>query len=73
MCPYPQKAIYNGSGSTDDAANFHCGGNLEKREVVCGDVIAKYKHEVKGPLDYSGTGVSRKECEGRDDHDHHDH
>ena len=29
LCPYPQTAIYNGSGSTDDAANFHCGGNLE--------------------------------------------
>jgi len=26
-CPYPQTAIYNGSGSTGDAANFHCGGN----------------------------------------------
>ena len=79
LCPYPQKAIYNGSGSTDDAANFSCGGNLEKRSVVCEDVITKYKHEVKGPLDYSGTGVSRNACEHRgghdDDHDdgHHHH
>ena len=24
LCPYPQVAQYNGSGSTDDAANFHC-------------------------------------------------
>jgi Tannase and feruloyl esterase len=24
LCPYPQVAIYNGSGSTDDAANFSC-------------------------------------------------
>jgi len=77
MCPYPQKAIYNGSGSTDDAANFSCGGNLEKRSVVCEDVITKYKHEVKGPLDYTGTGVSRNACERRgghdDDHDHGHH
>src|SRR5207249_7077429 len=29
LCPYPKTAIYNGSGSTDDAANFHCGGDLE--------------------------------------------
>lgn len=75
LCPYPQTAIYKGSGSTDDAASFTCGGNLEKRSVVCEDVITKYKHEVKGPLDYSGTGVSRNACEGRrwhdDDHDHH--
>jgi feruloyl esterase len=70
MCPYPQKAIYKGTGSTDDAANFLCGGNLETRSVVCEDVITKYKHEVKGPLDYSATGVSRRVCE---DHGWHGH
>jgi hypothetical protein len=79
MCPYPQKAIYKGSGSADDAANFVCGGDLEKREVVCNDVLVKYKHEEKGPLDYRGMGVSRHACEGRhghhhdDDHHHHGH
>jgi len=78
LCPYPQTAIYNGSGSTDDASNFHCGGNLEKRKVVCADVLVKYKHEVKGPLDFRGTGVDRRECfhlghgHHDDDHDHHD-
>ena len=24
LCPYPQVAVYKGSGSTDDAANFAC-------------------------------------------------
>jgi feruloyl esterase len=24
LCPYPQVAVWNGSGSTDDAANFRC-------------------------------------------------
>jgi feruloyl esterase len=24
LCPYPAKAAYKGSGSTDDAANFLC-------------------------------------------------
>jgi feruloyl esterase len=24
LCPYPQKAVYNGSGSTDDERNFAC-------------------------------------------------
>jgi hypothetical protein len=62
LCAYPQTAIYNGTGSTDDAANFHCGGNLEKRTVVCADVLTKYKHEVKGPLDFGGTGVTRMGC-----------
>ncbi len=63
LCPYPQTAIYNGSGSTDNAANFHCGGNLETPEVVCRDVLVKYKEEASGPLDYSGTGVNQSVCE----------
>ncbi len=25
LCPYPKKAVYRGSGSTDEAANFTCG------------------------------------------------
>ncbi len=66
ICPYPQTAIYNGAGSTDDAANFHCGGNLESRAVVCADVLTKYKHEEGGPLDYRGTGVNAAECADRD-------
>ena len=73
LCPYPQTAIYNGSGSTDDAANFHCGGNLEKRRIVCADVLTKYKHEVKGPLDFSGTGLHRDDCSPRRGHGHNDH
>ncbi|MBV8094736.1 MAG: tannase/feruloyl esterase family alpha/beta hydrolase [Acetobacteraceae bacterium] len=24
LCPYPAFAVYKGSGSTDDAANFEC-------------------------------------------------
>jgi hypothetical protein len=62
LCAYPQTAIYNGTGSTDDAANFHCGSNLERRTLVCADVLTKYKHEAKGPLDFGGTGVTRLGC-----------
>jgi|SRR5579864_7710787 len=62
LCPYPQTAIYNGTGSTDDAVNFHCGGNLETPSVVCRSVLVKYKQETDGPLDYAGTGVDRGTC-----------
>ena len=62
LCPYPQTAIYNGTGNTDDASNFHCGGNLEARRVVCADVLTKYKHEVDSRLDFAGTGVDRQRC-----------
>jgi hypothetical protein len=72
LCPYPQTAVYNGTGSTDDAANFHCGGNLEKRRLVCADVLTKYKYEVNGPLDFEDTGVNRFEC-FRERHGHGRH
>ncbi len=62
LCPYPQTAIYNGSGNTDDATSFHCGGNLETREEVCDSVLVKYKHEVNGRLDYREGGTSRRAC-----------
>jgi hypothetical protein len=65
LCPYPQTAIYNGSGNPDDAANFHCGGNLETREEVCDSVLVKYKREVDGPLDYREGGTSKGECRRR--------
>jgi hypothetical protein len=64
LCPYPTTAIYNGTGSTDVATNFHCGGDLETAATVCKDVLAKYKHEneVDTPIDYSNTGVNRNIC-----------
>lgn len=73
LCPYPTTAIYNGSGSTDDAKNFHCGGDLEKRDIVCNDVLTRYKHEVKGKLDFDGTGLNARDCGIRDDDHHDDH
>ncbi|MCW5636426.1 MAG: tannase/feruloyl esterase family alpha/beta hydrolase [Rubrivivax sp.] len=62
LCPYPRTAVYKGSGSTDDAANFTCGGNLETRDVVCDSVLVKYKHEVQGPLDHRAGGTTPAEC-----------
>jgi hypothetical protein len=73
MCPYPQQAIYKGTGSTDDAANFVCGGNLETAATVCADVLTKYKHEANGPLDFRGNGVNSRVCRSGDDDDGHDH
>jgi hypothetical protein len=62
VCPYPQTAIYNGSGSTDVDANFHCGGSLETKEIVCKDILVKYKQETTGPLDYTNSGFSAATC-----------
>ena len=74
ICPYPQTAIYNGSGDINNASSFHCGGNLETTQVVCDDVLAKYKHEKTGPLDFSGTGLTPAACHVYADNDHgHSH
>jgi len=70
MCPYPQTAIFIESEqcaltNPSDINNpdcYQCGGNLETTSTVCEDVLVKYKHEVKGPLDYTGTGFNRHEC-----------
>ena len=70
VCPYPQTAIYIGKAPADsstnpavnDASNWTCGGNLETPEVVCPDVLVKYKDEVNGPLDYAGSGVNPAFC-----------
>jgi len=77
LCPYPQTAVYNGSGSLTDGANWKCGGNMEAnvpvgtplsgapgQPVPCYDVLAKYKHEVNGPLDYQGSGLNPSVCPG---------
>ena len=78
LCPYPQTAVYNGSGAVTDAASWHCGGDLEKNvpvgvplsgppslPVACYDVLVKYKQEVNGPLDYENSGVDPAMCTGR--------
>lgn len=65
LCPYPQTAIYSGNGNTDDAANFHCGGDLEQPAVVCADVLTQYKNEVAGGLDFAGSGVAAQTCSRR--------
>jgi hypothetical protein len=57
LCPYPQTAVYNGKGSTDDAANFHCGGNLETQQVLCNDARTFYKRENRAEVDYRGIGA----------------
>jgi feruloyl esterase len=70
LCPYPQTAIYRGTGSTDDATNFVCSGNLDTRAMLCNGVLVKYKHEANGPLDYRDGEVDRRACLGRA-HGHH--
>ena len=62
LCPYPKRAIYKGTGDVNDANSFFCGGNLETTEVVCRDVLTKYKNEERGELDFRPSGLERSDC-----------
>jgi hypothetical protein len=76
LCPYPQTAVYVGSGSVTSAANWVCGGNLEKNipvgtplsgppglPVPCYDALAEYKHEVSATSpDYVDSGINPASC-----------
>jgi hypothetical protein len=62
LCPYPQTAVYTGTGSVFSAANWKCGGNLETPQTICPNALVEYKDEVDGPIDYSQSGISPFEC-----------
>jgi hypothetical protein len=71
ICPWPTTAIYNGTGSTDVASNFHCGGNLDRNPVaVCKMLRTKYKHENQAALDVAETDLNGDDvdCDVDDDH-----
>jgi feruloyl esterase len=54
LCPFPQAAIYDGTGSPNLAASFTCGGNIQTREATCDGLIARFKHEAEAGLEPSG-------------------
>jgi feruloyl esterase len=68
LCPYPQTAIYNGTGDQNVATSFHCGGNIETRENVCMDLVTKFQKETRNAL------ADRDACKarGREDEDNRD-
>jgi len=70
LCPWPTTAIYNGTGSTDDAKNFHCGGNLDNNRVArCEMPRTKYQYENTGALNTEETDISPGDCQNaKNDH-----
>lgn len=69
LCPFPKAAIYDGHGSSDDAASFHCGGSLQNPAVVCNDVRTVFGAENTPRLDYQGVGLDPEQC-SPGDHGH---
>jgi hypothetical protein len=69
ICPYPTTAIYNGSGPTNVASSFHCGGNLDTRESLCMLPITLFGRATSNQLNYKELGIDPGLCEGDHDHD----
>jgi len=69
ICPYPQTAIYNGSGSTAVASNYHCGGNLDTRTNLCQLPIVPFDRVTSNELNYREVGVEPEACEKRAEKD----
>jgi Tannase and feruloyl esterase len=76
LCPWPTTAIYSGSGPTNIASNYTCGGDLDAYPAtagtnnvvtVCQDIHTVYGQEDKNKLDYDEQGVTPGECEGAND------
>jgi hypothetical protein len=64
ICPYPTTAIYNGSGPTNVASNYHCGGNLDTRESLCKLPITPFGRATSNQLNYKELGIDPGLCEG---------
>jgi len=63
LCPWPKTAIYNGSGSTDDANNFTCGGDLDANpRAQCRMLHTVYKHENESEVDAADKGIDVTQC-----------
>ena len=64
ICPFPQTAIYDGSGDITDPTSYRCDGDLQTQPVVCNDVKTIYKQETSANLDFAGVGVDPRDCKG---------
>jgi hypothetical protein len=51
LCPFPQTAIYDGTGNPNLASSFTCGGDIQTKEAKCDGLIAKFKHEAGAGLE----------------------
>jgi hypothetical protein len=54
LCPWPQTAIYNGTGDPNSASSFTCGGNVDTRTTSCLDIVAQYQNETSSILQPTG-------------------
>ena len=71
ICPYPTTAIYNGTGDTKVASNYHCGGNLDTKTTLCQLPFTKFGRAIDNNLDYQDLDIHPGDCERSDTADAH--
>jgi hypothetical protein len=71
LCPYPKTAVYKG-GDINLESSYACEGNIETKENVCTDLVAKYQHETSRALDTRGMDHPGM-CKQHRGHHHHGH
>jgi hypothetical protein len=71
VCPYPTTAIYNGSGSTSVATNYHCGGNLDavtpgpdtnNVATACKIPVTAFGNSTTNVMNYQELGIKPTQC-----------
>ena len=71
ICPWPTTAIYNGSGSTAVASNFHCGGNLDSVTptsdtnnvaTACKEPLLLFGQATSNLLNWQQLGINPAQC-----------
>ena len=62
LCPWPTTYIYNGTGSTSVASNYHCGGNLETTAFLCSLLVTPFGSPTSNQLNYQELGISPSQC-----------
>jgi len=76
ICPWPMTAIYTGSGATNVASNYTCGGDLDAYPptagtnyvaTICLGVRTPDGQEDKNKLNYAEQGINPGACEGIND------
>ena len=71
VCPWPTQPIYSGTGATNVATNYTCGGNLDAYPpnagtnnvaTICSDLHTVYGEETSNSVDYAEQGITAAQC-----------
>jgi hypothetical protein len=62
LCPWPTTYTYNGTGPTNVASSYHCGGNMETTAFLCNLLVTPFGSATSNQLNYQELGISPSQC-----------